>query len=176
MKFKSKIKLSISILILIFIFFTLFVKKKKNNYYYPENNLEKKVINFQGNDLFSNEHLVFKNSNSNNRFTIINIWASWCVPCKSEHKFISFLAENKNVNIIGLNYKDKTKNAIKFLEELGNPYDFVFKDYNGLISIELGAFGVPETYLIDGKGFIIKKFIGPIDKKKYKQIDKLLKS
>ena len=75
-----------------------------------------------------------------------------------------------------MNYKDKTKNAIKFLEELGNPYDFVFKDYNGLISIELGAFGVPETYLIDGKGFIIKKFIGPIDKKKYKQIDKLLKS
>ena len=73
-----------------------------------------------------------------------------------------------------MNYKDKPNNAISFLDELGNPYNFVIKDSQGLISIELGAFGVPETYLINKNGQIIKKFIGPIDNDKIKQIGKLL--
>ena len=99
MKIKNKIKFLASIFILAFVFVTLLIGLEKDNFYLPEKNLENKIINFYGNDLFTNEKFEFKNSNLNNKFTIINIWASWCAPCKSEHKFISELSKNKNFSI-----------------------------------------------------------------------------
>ena len=175
MKLSGKVKLIFSIFTLIILFTPLFIGIDKNNVYVPEDKLDKRIINFTGNDLFSNNKFEFEKYNSNYKFTIINIWSSWCMPCRTEHKFISNLTKLNNVYLIGLNYKDKINNAKSFLSELGNPYDIIIKDNDGLISIYLGAFGVPETYVINDNGYIIYKFIGPIDENKFKKIQKIIK-
>jgi cytochrome c biogenesis protein CcmG, thiol:disulfide interchange protein DsbE len=103
-------------------------------------------------------------------FYLINIWASWCVPCRQEHQLLMRLKKENNLAIYGINYKDNKSNAQKFLEELGNPYFFSGSDMDGSKAIEIGAYGVPETYLIDREGKIILKFIGPISNTNYEQI------
>jgi len=104
----------------------------------------------------------------------MNIWASWCAPCRYEHSYLIDLNNQKNVEIIGLNYKDNNKNAKKFLKELGNPYKIILLDNDGTIAIEWGAYGVPETFLIyDQK--IIKKIIGPLNDDYVVEIKNLIK-
>jgi cytochrome c biogenesis protein CcmG/thiol:disulfide interchange protein DsbE len=113
----------------------------------------------------------------NNNFSIINIWASWCLPCRDEHVYLINLKKTNNLNIIGINYKDEKSNAIKFLSDFGNPYSEVLIDPDGTKSIELGAIGVPETYLVNNKNKeVIKKYIGPLDDKKFKEILKITKN
>ena len=85
------------------------------------------------------------------------------------------LSKNENVKIIGLNFKDNLNNAKKFINELGNPYSKNLTDKNGLLSIEFGAYGVPETFIINERKIIVNKFIGPINKKKLNQIRKIIK-
>ena len=104
----------------------------------------------------------------------MNIWASWCVPCREEHSFLMDLSEKTNIKIIGLNYKDNFKNAKKFLNEMNSPYQIILEDADGTISIEWGAYGVPETFLIHEKN-IIKKIIGPITEDSFQEIKKLIK-
>ena len=104
----------------------------------------------------------------------MNIWASWCVPCRLEHNFLMKLKANENLKIIGLNYKDKEKNALNFLKELKNPYDKILTDEDGTIAIDWGDYGVPESFLIHNKK-IIKKIIGPIDENLYLEIERLIK-
>ena len=112
---------------------------------------------------------------NNNNFSIINIWASWCLPCRNEHAYLIDLQKINNINLIGINYKDKEINAKKFLKDLGNPYSEILVDPDGTKSIELGAYGVPETYLVNSKTYeVIKKFIGPLDDLKFKEIVKLI--
>ena len=113
---------------------------------------------------------IFKNG----KFYLMNIWASWCVPCRDEHPFLVDLNKKKGLEIVGLNYQDNKKNAKIFLDDLGNPYDIILMDQDGTISIEWGAYGVPETFLIYNKK-IIKKVIGPLDSKKVFEINELLK-
>ena len=108
-----------------------------------------------------------------NGFYMMNIWSSWCAPCRDEHKFLLNLSNQKNLKIIGLNYKDKKKNATNFLNELNNPYDFIFSDTDGTIAIEWGAYGVPESFLLY-KNKIIKKIIGPIDQNSLLEIKELI--
>lgn len=96
------------------------------------------------------------------KISVVNIFASWCVPCRQEHPQILKLAEDERLQIVGINHKDATRNALSFLEELGNPYDVVGVDRNGRASIEWGVYGVPETFLVDEKGIIFYKKIGPI--------------
>ena len=105
---------------------------------------------------------IFKND----KFYLLNIWASWCVPCREEHAYLLNLSESSDLELIGLNYKDKSENAKKFLDELNNPYDFILSDKDGTISIEWGAYGVPESFLIYNKK-VIKKIIGPISQKSF---------
>ena len=76
----------------------------------------------------------------------MNIWASWCVPCRDEHPFLMNLSDEKNIKIIGLNYKDNNENAKNFLSILNNPYDTILLDLDGTIAIEWGAYGVPESF------------------------------
>ena len=85
------------------------------------------------------------------------------------------LSKNENVKIIGLNYKDNLNNAKNFINELGNPYSKNLTDKNGLLSIEFGAYGVPETFIINKRKIVINKFIGPINKKTLNQIRKIIK-
>lgn len=99
------------------------------------------------------------------KVSIVNIFASWCVPCRQEHPQIVKLAEDDRLQMVGINHKDGTKNALKFLAELGNPYDIVGVDRSGRASIEWGVYGIPETFIVNHKGTIIFKHVGPLSKK-----------
>lgn len=113
---------------------------------------------------FSNES-ASQNTSQNGgaaKLTLINVWASWCIPCRSEHPFVEHLAKDARLRVFGLNYKDQTNTALGFLKELGNPYDAIGVDENGRVGIDFGVYGVPETFVVDQSGTIVYKFIGPI--------------
>jgi cytochrome c biogenesis protein CcmG, thiol:disulfide interchange protein DsbE len=93
--------------------------------------------------------------------TLVNIFGSWCVPCRQEHPLLMKLAQDKRFVLTGLNYKDKPENAAGFLNDLGNPYASVGADLNGRAAIEWGVYGVPETFLIGRDGIIAYKHVGP---------------
>lgn len=92
---------------------------------------------------------------------LVNVWASWCVPCRAEHPKIEELAA-MGIAVHAINYKDKPEAAKKFLNELGNPFALIGADSTGRAGIEWGVYGVPETFVIDGAGRIVYKHIGPI--------------
>jgi len=94
--------------------------------------------------------------------TLVNVWGSWCGPCRIEHPYLMELAEKHNVRIFGINYKDVAENARRWLGTLGNPYAAVGVDRRGRKSIDWGIYGVPETFVVDGKGQIRYKYVGPI--------------
>lgn len=95
---------------------------------------------------------------------LLNIWASWCIACLVEHPFLTEISANKELTLIGINYKDNLENAKKYLEKNGNPYDLSIFDYQGNYALKLGVTGAPETFLIiDGK--IVKHRIGEINEK-----------
>jgi len=96
------------------------------------------------------------------KLSVVNVFASWCVPCRQEHPQIVRLGEDDRIQVVGINHKDSNRNALAFLEELGNPYDVVGVDRNGRASIEWGVYGVPETFLVDGNGVIFYKKVGPV--------------
>ena len=93
---------------------------------------------------------------------IVNVWASWCVPCRDEYPVLSALKRMTKAPIYGLNYKDSAEGARGFLEELGNPFTRIGADTKGRVSIDWGVYGVPETYIVDGKGHIAYKHVGPL--------------
>jgi len=93
---------------------------------------------------------------------LFNVWASWCGPCREEHPYLMTLQE-QGYPIIGLNYKDKEAAAKRFLSRLGNPYSAIGVDDTGRTAIDFGVYGVPETYIINGRGEIIYRHTGPID-------------
>ena len=95
------------------------------------------------------------------KVTLVNVWASWCVPCRDEHPVLMELAKDDRVNLVGINYKDGTSNALRFLGELGNPYAAVGVDEKGIVAIDWGVYGIPETFLVDKNGTITFKHIGP---------------
>lgn len=106
---------------------------------------------------------VVSNETLRGRVYLLNVWASWCVACREEHPLLNELARTKAVPIIGLNYKDKREDARQWLAALGNPYEMSLADSDGRVGIELGVYGVPETFVIDKAGVIRYKQIGPIN-------------
>jgi cytochrome c biogenesis protein CcmG/thiol:disulfide interchange protein DsbE len=93
---------------------------------------------------------------------LLNTWASWCISCREEHPVLADLSRTGAVPILGLNYKDKRNDALRALDELGNPYVLSVLDSDGRVGIDYGVYGVPETYLIDRDGVIRYKRIGPV--------------
>ena len=163
----------ISLCLILFIIVIFFVALNIDKRYSTENIVGKKIDNFKIKFLFSDE--VFKNEDLlNGEHYLINIWASWCLPCKKEHPILMKLSEEENLNLIGVNFKDKKNNAESFLKNLGNPYNVILSDADGTNSISFGVFGVPETILIDEKQIVIKKFVGPLDTNDYKNIIKVI--
>jgi cytochrome c biogenesis protein CcmG, thiol:disulfide interchange protein DsbE len=94
--------------------------------------------------------------------TLVNVWASWCAPCRAEHPVLTELAKDERIRVAGLNYKDKPDQARGFLAELGNPYDAIGVDQSGRTAIDWGVYGVPETFLVGRGGKILFKHVGPL--------------
>ena len=171
---KKLLKIIISV-VAIFIIGTFYVSLKKTEIYDTKNLVGTNLDNFELNSLNKklkiNQDLVKKS-----QYTLINFWASWCAPCRAEHKYLMKIKKNsKNLKILGINFKDKEKDAKKFIKEFGNPYYFLAKDYEGRSSINFGIYGIPESILIDKNLKIIKKFIGPINHEDFNNILKLTK-
>jgi len=93
---------------------------------------------------------------------MLNVWASWCVACREEHPLLVAYSKSKAVPIIGLNYKDQRADGMGWLQQFGNPYDLSIFDQNGRVGIDFGVYGVPETFVIDKRGVIRMKHIGPL--------------
>lgn len=102
---------------------------------------------------------------SNGKVTVLNVWASWCGPCRDEHPLLIELASRNDINLVGLNYKDQRENAVRFLTSLGNPFSRVGADSTGRTAVDWGVYGVPETYVINAEGKITYKYTGPLTPK-----------
>ena len=166
---------SIIILFLIFILGIFFLALNKESSYNTEHLIGKKLIHLELNS-FDNEKIISTEDLIKNNFTLINFWASWCAPCRAEHPYIIELSKEKKLKILGVNFKDKKINALKFLNDLGNPYDFLASDELGKQSINFGIYGIPESILINNELTILKKFIGPINKNDFDDIKEIIES
>ena len=131
---------------------------------------EFEIISFDDSNYYTRDDI------KKNNYTLINFWASWCSPCKAEIPALLKLKDEKNLIIIGVNFKDKKKNALNFLEKFGNPYNTIAFDNKGKQSINFGVYGIPESILVDKELTIIKKFIGPISKSDYEFIKKKIEN
>ncbi len=114
--------------------------------------------------LLSGQSIESASSLLDNEYQLVNVWASWCGICKSEHSYLMALAES-GVPIIGLNYRDQQLAATGYLKDAGNPYDEIIYDPKGQLSIELGVVGTPETYLVNASGEVIYKHYGKLTEK-----------
>lgn len=104
---------------------------------------------------------TFSSNDFKGDVTLFNAWASWCVACRHEHELITQLSQS-GLKVVGLNYKDETSNARRWLQRLGNPYAVNAVDYDGRVGIEWGVYGTPESFLVDHHGIIRHKVIGPV--------------
>ncbi len=93
---------------------------------------------------------------------VVNVFASWCVPCRAEHAVLTRMVREDGIRLFGINYKDKPEDAVRWLNDLGNPYERIGADLKGRAGIEWGISGVPETFVIDAKGTVVFRFVGPI--------------
>jgi cytochrome c biogenesis protein CcmG, thiol:disulfide interchange protein DsbE len=115
------------------------------------------------------------------KVSVVNVWASWCIPCHDEAPLLTELGKDKRLQVIGINYKDAPDNARRFLGRYGNPYGFVGVDGNGRAAIEWGVYGVPETFVVGREGTIVYKMVGPVTPENVDtvlkvEIDKALKA
>tara|TARA_B100001093_G_C26366289_1_gene816723 strand:- start:42 stop:560 length:519 start_codon:yes stop_codon:yes gene_type:complete len=171
---KNKI-FPIFISIVFILIFVIFYRGLQNsNIYIPKTSIEKDIPNFNAKIFNSNKKINSEEVFKKDKFYLMNIWASWCIPCRDEHLYLMNLSNQKIIEVIGLNYKDNKSNAKKFLEELNNPYKIIISDEDGTIAIEWGAYGVPETFLIHNKR-IVKKYVGPLNSNSLLEIKKLIK-
>jgi cytochrome c biogenesis protein CcmG/thiol:disulfide interchange protein DsbE len=167
--------ISYSIILIFLIIFIVFYKSLKDtSIYTPEMKINNDIPIFSAKLLLLNENSTSTEIFKSDQFYLLNIWASWCAPCRDEHPILMSLSKNNKLTIIGMNYKDNKKNAKSFLDELGNPYEKIILDKNGTNSIEWGAFGVPETFIIYNNK-IIKKYIGPLNNELLIEIQKIIK-
>jgi cytochrome c biogenesis protein CcmG, thiol:disulfide interchange protein DsbE len=115
------------------------------------------------------------------KVSVVNVWASWCVPCHDEAPLLTELGRDSRLQIVGINYKDSPDNARRFLGRYGNPFGIVGVDANGRASIEWGVYGVPETFIVGREGSIVYKMVGPVTEENINtvlraEIDKALKA
>tara|TARA_B110000037_G_scaffold170491_1_gene193368 strand:- start:1217 stop:1738 length:522 start_codon:yes stop_codon:yes gene_type:complete len=172
---KNKFNLFIIITFLSFCFVIFYKGLNDPNTYAPKISGKKHIPIFKAKDFNSSAYLNSKKIFEEDIFYIVNIWASWCVPCRVEHPLLMELSKNQSVKLIGINYRDNLNNAKDFINKFGNPYSQVIIDNDGVHSIEFGAYGVPETFIIDKNKKIIKKFVGPISQEIVDKIKLIIK-
>ena len=167
--------LKITTTVIFIIIFVVFYKALQDtNVYTPKKKSNNEIPLFSANLFYSNKQIDSSELFKLDKFYLLNIWSSWCVPCRQEHSLLMDLMKTKKIKVIGVNYKDTKKNAESFLNELGNPFYQIIFDKEGVNAIEWGAYGVPESFLIYDRK-IIKKYIGPLDEQSIKEIKFLIK-
>jgi len=160
-------------LIIVFIFFYLLIIDR-NPADIPSALLNKKAPEFKTESLLKNEIFLSENQ-FDGQITVVNFFATWCKPCRDEHKYIQRFSNNTKIRVIGINFKDDSEKTIKWLKKYGNPYSDIATDKNGLIAIDWGVYGIPETFILNSKGIIKFRHVGPITKKIYNKIDLVIK-
>ena len=167
---KKKILLfPLSIFLFILIVFFYLLNSNRNPSDLPSVLINKKVPVFEAESLLDKKKFI-STEEFGNKTTLVNFFASWCAPCLEEHVYIKRLSRDKKLRIIGINYKDNSNNAIKWLDKLGNPYSIVLTDSNAEIGIDWGVYGIPETFIINQKGIIKYRHNGPINEKNFDSI------
>ena len=178
MQFFQKInnsKTSLIVLILLILsFFVLKFALQKEKIYSPKIINNQIFTDFEVKELIEGKKVNFDSVFFGKNFYLINIWSSWCEPCKDESEYLLDLKKDNSIIMIGINYKDKKKNALKFLKLYGDPFDKVYIDEQGTISINFGAYGVPETFLINNEKKVLRKYIGPLNEKNVYEIKKII--
>lgn len=157
----------------IFILIIFAISLNRDSTYSTENLIGKKIENFNSKDFYTKEIRDSKILKIKD-FSLLNYWASWCAPCKTEHSELMQLSRKENLNIVGINFKDKKGQAEQFLKQLGNPYDYLLIDQDGKFSINLGVYGIPESILLNKDLKIMKKFIGPLNSENVLEIIKVI--
>ena len=172
---KNKFSLFIIIIFLSFCFVIFYKGLNNSNTYAPKIKNKKDMPIFEAKSFDSNTYLHSKKIFEEDIFYLVNIWASWCVPCREEHPLLMKLNKYQSVKLIGFNYRDNLNNAKNFINKFGNPYSQILIDNEGILSVEFGAYGVPETFIIDKNKKIVRKFIGPITREIEKEINLIIK-
>ena len=158
--------------IIIAFFYLLIIKRDPSEL--PSVLIDQKVPLFETTSLLNDEPFIFEKELGKETI-LVNFFASWCIPCQLEHPYINQLSKEKNIKIIGVNYKDNSQKAIQWLNELGNPYSKVAVDLNGLVGINWGVYGIPETFIVNKNNIIKYRLAGPITKETYNDFYKLIK-
>ncbi len=170
----KKIKYILISILFSFLFIILYLSLDNEKIYNTQDLIGKKISEVEIN-LFQSNRTINTKELTNNEFTVLNFWASWCGPCRDEHPNLVRLSKIKNLKLIGINFKDNKDNAKTFLKENGNPFDLLAEDKDGKNSINFGVYGIPETILIDSELRILKKYIGPLNIKEVNEIRKIVK-
>ena len=161
---KKLIPLLLFVVIAIFLYFSLHSTSSK----LPSPLLGKMFPIVEAKDFYSDESILLTDLFSDN-ISLVNVWASWCVTCRQEHQMMMKIANNKDLQLIGINYKDTRADGKRYLEIMGNPFDVIVFDPSGKIGLDLGVYATPETFLVDQKGVILYKHIGAIDSKVWEE-------
>jgi len=160
------------ILILIVFFYLLIIDRNPSSI--PSNLINKNIPTFDAESLIKNEKFISQEI-FDDKITLVNFFASWCKPCRDEHKYIKLFSQNQNLQVVGINYKDDNQKAAEWLKKFGNPYSNIAVDKKGTLAIDWGVYGIPETFIINSKGVIKFKHVGPITKKIYEKINLAIK-
>ena len=156
---------------LIIFFYLLIIDRNPSEL--PSTLLDKNVPKFETESLLKDEKFI-SSKEFGNEILLVNFFATWCKPCRDEHSYIKRFSNEKEIKVIGINYKDNPKKAIQWLKELGNPYTDVAVDKSGRIAIDWGVYGIPETFIVNSKGIIKYRHVGPVTKKIYKKINLII--
>jgi len=156
---------------LIIFFYLLIIDRNPSEL--PSTLLDKNVPKFETESLLKDEKFI-SSKEFGNEILLVNFFATWCKPCWDEHIYIKRFSNEKEIKVIGINYKDNPKKAIQWLKELGNPYTDVAVDKSGRIAIDWGVYGIPETFIVNSKGIIKYRHVGPVTKKIYKKINLII--
>ena len=172
MKKKLLILPSLFFLFFLIIFFYLLIIDR-NPSELPSTLLDKNVPKFETESLLKDKKFI-SSEKFENEILLVNFFATWCKPCRDEHIFIKRFSNEKGIKVIGINYKDNPKKAIQWLKKLGNPYTDIAVDKSGRIAIDWGVYGIPETFIVNSKGIIKYRHVGPVTKKIYKKINLII--
>ena len=162
---------SIFLLILLIFFYLLIIDRNPSEL--PSILLNKNVPKFETESLLKEKKFVSSDV-FGEEIKLVNFFATWCKPCRDEHNYVKKFSNQEGIEVIGINYKDNKQKTIEWLKELGNPYSNIAVDRNGKIAIDWGVYGIPETFVVNSKGIIKYRHVGPITKKIYKKINLII--